>query len=35
MAKLKVNVCYTGGVGKQVIRLLANHPALTLAGVLS
>lgn len=34
MAKLKVIVCYTGGVGKQVIRLLANHPTLTLAGVL-
>lgn len=34
MAKLQVIVCYTGGVGKQVIRLLADHPSLTLVGVL-
>ncbi|RJF91688.1 dihydrodipicolinate reductase [Noviherbaspirillum saxi] len=34
MKKLRVIVCYTGGVGRQVIRLLADHPGIELAGVL-
>lgn len=34
MSKLKLVLCYTGGVGKQIIRLLAQHPTLELAGVL-
>jgi hypothetical protein len=31
---LRVAVCYTGGVGAQVIRLLDGHPELQLVGVL-
>jgi hypothetical protein len=34
MKKLRVIVCYTGGVGRQVIRLLQGHPRMELAGVL-
>ena len=30
----RVVVCYTGGVGSQVIRLLAGDPAFQVAGVL-
>ena len=30
----RVVVCYTGGVGSQVIRLLADDPAFQVAGVL-
>jgi len=32
--KLRVIVCYTGGVGRQIIRLLDGHPRMELAGVL-
>jgi 4-hydroxy-tetrahydrodipicolinate reductase len=35
MAKTRVVVCYTGGVGKQIIRLLADHPGIALVGVLT
>lgn len=34
MKKLRVIVCYTGGVGRQIIRLLKGHPGMELAGVL-
>ena len=34
MKKLRVIVCYTGGVGRQIIRLLNGHPGMELAGVL-
>lgn len=34
MKKLRVIVCYTGGVGRQIIRLLDGHPRMELAGVL-
>jgi 4-hydroxy-tetrahydrodipicolinate reductase len=34
MKKLRVIVCYTGGVGRQVVRLLDGHPLMELAGVL-
>lgn len=32
---MRVVVCYTGGVGKQVIRLLAGDPGFEIAGVLT